>query len=148
MRLFAVLMFLFCFPVLVVADTPFVQLTPEEYSRRVREAQGDPTKLLRLCLFVGDGEAKKLRNQVSRKLRESPQNSDVGHRLAKILPIVARNPQEVTEILGTDKAIHRQLLYRRYIEQWTYRTPLRLILVFECPKGQDPFLRKAWVAVK
>lgn len=130
----------------VLADTPHIQLTKSELDRRIREAKGDPMKLLQLCGVVSPDRAKTLRTQVSRLLRETVPPHDNVHQLAKILPSVLRNPQEVQDVFGSEKMVNRQILYRRYLEQWTYQRPVRLILVFECQKGEEPVLRQAWVA--
>src|SRR5262249_32154724 len=44
---------------------------------------------------------------------------------------------EVTRLLGTPRQKVRQLLYRRYREQWLYATPVPLCITFDCPKGEE-----------
>jgi hypothetical protein len=45
---------------------------------------------------------------------------------------------EVRPLLGPPKRVARQVLFRRYIEQWTYDRPLALCINFNCIKGQEP----------
>jgi len=45
---------------------------------------------------------------------------------------------EVRQLLGTPKRVARQVLFRRYIEQWTYERPRSLCVNFNCIKGQEP----------
>jgi hypothetical protein len=46
-------------------------------------------------------------------------------------------PNEVRALLGNPKSISRQVLYRRYMEQWTYGNPAYLWVEFNCTKGQE-----------
>jgi hypothetical protein len=45
---------------------------------------------------------------------------------------------EVIASLGQPQQIARQVLFRRYLEQWTYAAPSRVVIEFDCLKGQDP----------
>jgi hypothetical protein len=45
---------------------------------------------------------------------------------------------EVIAALGQPQRIDRQILSQHYLEQWTYETPARLVLEFDCRKGQEP----------
>ncbi len=47
-------------------------------------------------------------------------------------------PAEVRRLLGPPDRIARQILYRRYLEQWIYDAPLALRIGFDCLPGQDP----------
>jgi hypothetical protein len=67
-------------------------------------------------------EARRLRADVRRRLLDLP-------------------PARVRDLLGHPKSIARQILYRRYLEQWTYDRPVTVVLVFHCPRGQEPRLR-------
>jgi hypothetical protein len=49
-------------------------------------------------------------------------------------------PTEVRDLLGLPRRTARQLLYKRYLEQWLYEEPMRLRLDFDCRLGQPPFL--------
>jgi hypothetical protein len=44
---------------------------------------------------------------------------------------------EVVEGLGQPQRIARQVLFRRFLEQWSYDTPPGLVIEFDCLKGQD-----------
>jgi len=72
-------------------------------------------------------EARRLRAEATRRLLDLP-------------------PARVRELLGPPKSVARQILYRRYLEQWTYDQPAALRVVFHCPKGQEPRLKEVrWV---
>jgi hypothetical protein len=45
---------------------------------------------------------------------------------------------EVIESLGQPQRVARQILFRRYLEQWTYDAPAGLVLELDCLRGQDP----------
>ena len=45
---------------------------------------------------------------------------------------------EVRELLGPPKRIARQILYRRYLEQWVYDGPKPLRIEFQCVRGEEP----------
>lgn len=48
------------------------------------------------------------------------------------------SPAEVRELLGPPNRIARQILYRRYLEQWTYDALPSSWIEFDCPRGQEP----------
>jgi hypothetical protein len=50
---------------------------------------------------------------------------------------IGMKPAEVLQLLGKPKHIGRQILYRRYLEQWVYDHPAPLWIDFECVKGQE-----------
>lgn len=45
---------------------------------------------------------------------------------------------EVLKRLGPPKRTARQILYRRFLEQWTYDLPTPVLIELECVKGQSP----------
>jgi hypothetical protein len=45
--------------------------------------------------------------------------------------------REVRELLGQPRHIARQILYARYLEQWTYDEPLNVRIEFDWRKGQE-----------
>ncbi len=47
-------------------------------------------------------------------------------------------PDEVRRLLGPPERVARQILYRRYLEQWIYDPPLSLRIGWDCLSGQDP----------
>lgn len=53
-------------------------------------------------------------------------------------PAVGMSAAEVRKLLGPPKRIARQILYRRYLEQWTFDAPIPRVIELECVKGQDP----------
>lgn len=67
---------------------------------------------------------------------------EITQKLAKLLPLKAKTQAEVLEVLGekTLKTVSRQALFRRYREQWTYERPLRLVVIWDVAKGQEPIL--------
>jgi hypothetical protein len=54
--------------------------------------------------------------------------------LARIKP--GMSAQKVRELLGPPRTIARQILYGRYLEQWTYDTPA-VRIEFDWRKGQE-----------
>jgi hypothetical protein len=67
-------------------------------------------------------EARRLRAEVARRLLDLP-------------------PVRVRELLGRPPSVARQILYRRYLELWTYDRPAGFGVVFEGRKGQEPRVR-------
>ena len=67
--------------------------------------------------------------------------------LVEILAEKAQAPADVLRVLGikTEKRVARQLLYRRYLEQWIYDQPVPAVILLDCKKGQDPQLRAIFV---
>lgn len=49
-------------------------------------------------------------------------------------------PEQVRRLLGAPKRVARQILYRRYREQWIYDAPISIRLTFECRRGRKPQL--------
>ena len=49
----------------------------------------------------------------------------------------AMSPQRVRDMLGKPQRKSRQILYKRYVEQWIYDPPLRLCVEFEAALGQE-----------
>jgi hypothetical protein len=84
----------------------------------------DPLKLLVVqAEQAPPPEAAKLREQVTRQMLEL-------------------SPAQLRSLLGHPKTVARQVLYRRYLEQWVYDRPAGLCLVFHCTKGQEPRLQR------
>jgi hypothetical protein len=50
------------------------------------------------------------------------------------------SPEQLRKLLGNPRRVSRQILYQRYIEQWTYDRPPALRLEFDCRTGQLPRL--------
>jgi hypothetical protein len=48
---------------------------------------------------------------------------------------------EVRALLGQPSRLARQVLYRRYLEQWQYDELGGLWVEFDCLKGQEPRVR-------
>ncbi|HKI36410.1 MAG TPA: hypothetical protein VKA46_31420 [Gemmataceae bacterium] len=45
---------------------------------------------------------------------------------------------EVQRRLGPPKRVARQILYRRYLEQWVYEGPKPIRIEFDCVRGKEP----------
>ncbi len=45
---------------------------------------------------------------------------------------------DVRRVLGPPKHIARQILYRRYLEQWVYDGPNSVRIEFDCVRGKEP----------
>lgn len=133
---------------LVLAAADPVQpprLSSDELAIRKRMAGNDPVQLLLLTPAANEADAKRLRAEINLILRQFRPTVDgeavfqLSKRFAESVPRTA-SPLEVQELLGIAKSSSRQILYRRYIEQWVYDSPLTLSVVFEHPKGQEPHL--------
>jgi hypothetical protein len=123
-----------------------LQLSPEELQKRIAQAGEDPIALLNLSRFAEPLAAKDLRKNVQNLLKA--QSADLPRdglesleaKIAQSLPAMLSTPGEVEEVLGSAKQVSRQILYRRYLEQWTYQQPLALVVLFECRQGLQPRL--------
>jgi hypothetical protein len=49
-------------------------------------------------------------------------------------------PKVVRNLMGRPPRIARQILYRRFLEQWSYDTPNPVWIDFNCVKGQEPIV--------
>src|SRR2546423_133607 len=45
---------------------------------------------------------------------------------------------EVRRLRGEPKRVARQILYRRYLEQWVYEGPNAVRVEFDCVRGKEP----------
>ena len=128
------------------------KLTAPELGARLEKAGRDPVALLKLLPLVEVREAARLRQTVNGLLAERKQIASreerevLGRAVARLLPTAARFPAEVRELLGTPQQVLRQVLYRRYVEQWHYDTPLALCVVLQGIKGQVPRVQTVLVA--
>lgn len=122
------------------------QLTAEELALRLKMAGNDPAKLLALVALSHPEQAKEIRQTVHKLLVELSADSSPAERqkltgqMTGLIATVLHTPDEVLEVLGTKRKISRQLLHRRYLEQWVYEQPLPLVVTFEFRKGQPPRL--------
>jgi hypothetical protein len=65
-----------------------------------------------------------------------PDRPDAPVDLEKLRP---GTPQaEVLRRLGPPKHTARQILYRRYLEQWVYEGPNAVRIEFDCVRGKEP----------
>ena len=64
---------------------------------------------------------------------EKPEPPPDPTRLAK-----GMSQAEVRQLLGPPKHIARQILYRRYLEQWVYGGPNAVRIEFDCVRGKEP----------
>src|SRR5947208_2472399 len=51
-----------------------------------------------------------------------------------------QSPNEVRDRLGPPVRVARQVLFRRYIEQWVYDLPQPVRVEFSCARGRDPYV--------
>ena len=127
------------------------KLTAEEAAARLEKAGSDPVALLEQVPVLGEKEAVRIRQRINALLLErkpfaEPEEADeLRRRLARSLPAAARTPAAVRELLGPPRLVLRQVLYRRYVEQWHYDTPLNLCVVLEGVKGQGPRVKNVLV---
>lgn len=142
---YPVLIFLFYLSFSIsLADPPSpVYLSPAELDRRIKEAGQDPIKLLSLVPLANQEAGQRLRRQAHELLLEQVLNrtgvelQQLSEPLVKILPQVARTPEELEELLGSRKKIGRQIVYRRYLEQWFFDHPLPLCVILSARRGEE-----------
>jgi hypothetical protein len=56
--------------------------------------------------------------------------------LTKLVPGMTQ--ADVRRLLGPPKQIARQILYRRYLEQWVYEGAKPVRIEFDCVRGKEP----------
>jgi hypothetical protein len=91
-------------------------------ARAAQEADPTPSQVKRLL-----AQADQARGDEARRLR-----AEATRRLLDL------SPARVRELLGPPDRVARQVLYRRYLEQWAYDRPAALSVLFEGRKGQEP----------
>jgi hypothetical protein len=64
-------------------------------------------------------------------LRPQPPEAPAGVR-------VGMTADQVRQLLGPPRRVARQILYRRYLEQWSYDAPAPRTIIFEYVVGQEP----------
>jgi hypothetical protein len=66
------------------------------------------------------------------KLQASPRSRDLA-------PIrIGMSPAEVRKLVGPPTHVARQILYRRYLEQWIYDDDPATWIEFDCRRGSEP----------
>jgi len=128
-----------------------LKLSAQELAAREEKAGQDPVHLLLLCSLTEAEDGRRLRQRVAailareRKSASAVELTTLAAKVATALPQAATSFTEVREILGRPETVTRQVLFRRYVEQWDYERPLPLLLVFDCRKGQEPRLQSVHV---
>jgi hypothetical protein len=136
-----------CAPVALPAQEQAPRLSTEELAAREQKAGKDPVQLLLLSALAEDDAARRIRKHVHDLLASNKTNATPAElealavRLAAVFPRAVRTPAEVRQVLGAPRGVARQILYRRYLEQWAYDAPLPLYVVFDCHKGEEPRLQ-------
>jgi hypothetical protein len=150
MRLLALLFLSLTLPAALSGQAlpePSPRLTAAELASREQKAGPDPVQLLLLVPLAREEAARKMRRRVhdlltAHKGSATPAELEaLADRLAALLPRTVRSPAGVREVLGPPCQVARQILYRRYLEQWTYDSPLPLYVLFDCRKGEEPRLQ-------
>jgi SmpA / OmlA family len=83
--------------------------------------------VLAAVLFVGDGPPAGRADQP-----DVPPAVD----LNRLRPGMTQD--EVRRLLGPPKRVARQILYRRYLEQWVYEGGNAVRIEFDCVRGKEP----------
>jgi hypothetical protein len=123
-----------------------LKLTAEELAAREEKANQDSVQLLLLSGLAEASSASRLRQRVGeilvrqRKTATAAELAALTDRVAAILRQVVPSPKDALEILGPPAKISRQVLFRRYVEQWRYESPLQLLLEFDFRRGQESHL--------
>jgi hypothetical protein len=126
-------------PAVVARSEPQAKLSREELSVRVQAAGDDPVRLLELCPLADDTAASGLRVRVHHLLVKAAAADclDLARKAAPYVAAAARTPQEVRQLLGDPEKLSRQVVYRRYLEQWSYQQPLPLCLLWSVARGEN-----------
>jgi hypothetical protein len=124
-----------------------ISLAPGELAARESKAGQDPVALLELVPLAPKDSAGRLRQRVSDLLASQEASvtaaelDKLAARLAAVLPETVRTLPEARQVLGVPTQVARQVLYRRYVEQWTYSRPVPVVLLFDCRTGELPRLQ-------
>jgi hypothetical protein len=107
---------------------------------------GDLSFQLDLAEKAEPAQARRMMNQVLKLLERQPGKDALRERFARLLTQKATTPDEILEVLGprTAKSVQRQVLFRRYLEQWVFEAPIGLCVVFEAPRGQEPRVKQVF----
>jgi hypothetical protein len=112
-----------------------------------QEASETPQKLLAQAAQAAEQDARDILKKIVATLREEkdlPDRAKFARRFAEVLARVVHRPEHAQAIFGmSEKTVARQVVFHRYIEQWTYDHPLSICLVFDYRKGSDPKLSGA-----
>jgi hypothetical protein len=85
--------------------------------------------LFALADQAAEGEARRLKNKAFLLLFEQRKQG------------ATLTMKDVEKLLGRPEQVSRQILYRRYLEQWLYPSGRLSVLVdFDCRKGQEPYV--------
>ena len=92
--------------------------------------------------MVEDAEAARLRQQVYQLLPAWKRTASAADliRLTQLLPQTVSTPAELRQVLGPPVRVARQMIHRRYLEQWTYGSPGGLCALWDYPRGLEPRL--------
>jgi hypothetical protein len=127
---------------------PSVKLTAQEVAVRIEKAGKDPALLLEVAAAAEPARARQIREQVKQLLQALTAADDRAAAAARVAPVLARSAMtgdELKEALGPARAVARQVLNRRTLEQWHYDAPLPLTVTFERPRGQEARIHNAEV---
>ena len=125
------------------AQPPRPRLRADDVAALRANAAQDPLRLLLLTAVVEDAEAERLRQQIHSLLpawKRTASAADLLHLTALLMQTV-QTPAELRQVLGAPTRVTRQMIHRRYLEQWTYDAPGGLCVVWDCPRGLEPRLR-------
>jgi hypothetical protein len=126
-------------PAFVARSEPQAKLSREELAIRLQAAGDDPVRLLELCPLADDAAAAGLRVRIRHLLVKAAaaERLDLARKTAPYVAGAARTPEEVRQLLGAPEILSRQVVYRRYLEQWCYQQPLPLCLLWSVPRGES-----------
>jgi hypothetical protein len=128
-----------------------LKLSAEELAVRERQAAEDAVQLLQLSGLADEAAARRLRRRAGEILSHQPKTATpaeliaLAARVAAALPAAVHSFAEAREVLGPPPVVTREILFRRYVEQWFFESPLPLVLVFDCPTGQEARLQAVQV---
>ncbi len=115
-------------------------LSQKELDLLEKQAAEDPAQLLDLAAMVEAKEGRRLLRKVIKVIQKHPQEMAPWQgRFASLLPSLAASKEDVLAIFSpaAPKQIARQIIYRRYLEQWHFDRPFPITIFFDGRKGKD-----------
>jgi hypothetical protein len=140
-------LFWWVFAFFVATGWQFGLIAVPTFAQGTKEVDG--SSLLEAARKLEGQESLRLLERVAQTMKSARPGTQASlrRRFIETLAEKARSPADVLLVLGpkTEKQVSRQLLYRRYLEQWIYESPAPAVILLDYQKGQDPVLRTIFI---
>jgi hypothetical protein len=99
----------------------------------------DPVRLLQSIPLADPGATPALRRRAGKLLAQvaPADREESARKLIPLLAAAAPTPEAVQQLLGPPQQTCRQVVYRRYLEQWTYDLPVPLCVTWQASPGNE-----------